>query len=75
MKFVTHTRPRIAFEREVIPDSGAAIPVIGKKLVDKLKIPVDTKRKVKIAGAGNEVYKVEGFCIEAWLQLLKAPWY
>ena len=60
MKFMTHTRPRISFEYEVIPDSGAAIPVIGKALVDKLNIPIETKRRVRIAGANNEAYKVEG---------------
>ena len=60
MKFVTCSRPRISFDYEVVPDSGAAVPVIGKDLVDKLGIPIDHKKKVKLAGASNESYKVEG---------------
>ena len=60
MRFVTQTRPRISFEKAVVPDSGAAVPVIGKALVDKLGIPYDPKRKLRLAGASNEPYKVEG---------------
>ena len=44
----------------MIPDSGAAIPVIGKAFIDKLGIPIETRPKVRIAGANNEAYKVEG---------------
>ena len=60
MRFTTESRPRISFERAVIPDSGAAVPVIGLKLAQELNIPIDTKRRLRIAGAGNEPYKVEG---------------
>ena len=44
----------------MIPDSGAAVPVIGLDLANELKLPIDTKRKIRIAGAGNEPYAVEG---------------
>ena len=53
VKFVMQSRPRIAFEKDVMPDPGAAVPVIGKKLVDRLGIPIDTKRQVRIAGDGK----------------------
>ena len=60
MKFVTQARPRITFKKDVVPDSGAAVPVIGKALVDRLGIPIDSKRRLKLAGASNEPYRVEG---------------
>ena len=60
MRFTTDSRPRISFTREVIPDSGAAVPVIGLDLAKELNLPIDTKRKIRIAGAGNEPYVVEG---------------
>ena len=60
MKFTTDSCPGISFTRDVIPDSGAAVLVIGLNLAKELNLPIYTKRKIRIAGAGNKPYTVEG---------------